>query len=161
MTPTILPEIVRCNLGPMRHALDAYEAGELTPEQAEEFFFLCSFLADAIEKSWATIQAAVRKGIEGRKLSALLQEVSSEIETTLQTCERFQHRISAGSAWSGTADKPSRLAADVERVKQVRHQVVALLDWLKAPSPPLDLEKLKSLESGPFVRVGDSQAHQG
>jgi hypothetical protein len=80
MSPTILPEIVRCNLRPMRHALDEGEVHELKPERADELFFLCAFVADAIEKSWAMIQANSRKGIEGRELSAMLQEVSGQIE---------------------------------------------------------------------------------
>src|SRR5690242_12330701 len=41
MSPTIFPEIVRCNLRPMRHALDEGETHELKPEQADELFFLC------------------------------------------------------------------------------------------------------------------------
>ena len=155
MSPTILPEIVRSNLAPMRHALDAFEMQEPTPEQADELFFLCSFLADAIEKSWATIQSGMRKGIEGRKLSLLLQEVSGQIDEALQTCERFQKRIFNIPDGQSMAAKPSQLSTDLERVGRVRQQVAALLEWVNAPTPPLDLERLNALEAGPFVPLTD------
>jgi hypothetical protein len=158
MLPTILPEIVRCNLGPMRHALDAYEARDLTPEQADEFFFLCSFLADAIAKSWATIQGDARKGIEGRKLSARLQELSGQIEEAQQTYTRLRKKVRAIPDGPSTAAKPSRLTTDIERLEQVRQQSALLLEWVNAPSPPLDVERLKTLEAGPFVRLADLKA---
>jgi hypothetical protein len=48
----------------------------------------------------------------------------------------------------------------VERVEQVRRQVISLLEWLNAPAPPVDLERLKTLEAGPFVRLPDLQARR-
>ena len=161
MSPTILPEIVRSNLAPMRHALDAYEECDPTPEQADELFFLCSFLADAIEKSWATIQSGMRKGIEGRKLSLLLQEASDQIDEALRTGERFQNRIFTIPEGQNITSKPSQLSTDLERVRRVRQQVAALLDWVNAPSSPPELERLKALESGPFVPLTDLQSPHG
>lgn len=161
MPPTILPEIVRCNLRPMRHALDEGEAHDLTPEQAEELLFLCSFVADAIERSWATMQSGSHKGIEGRKLSAMLQELSSQIEESLQTYEKFQRMVHGMADYRGVEGKLSRLTANIERVEQVRRQTAALLEWLNAPPPPIDLERLKSLETGPFVRLTDLQGRRG
>jgi hypothetical protein len=155
MSPTILPEIVRCNLGSMRYALDAYGARDLTPEYADEFLFLCSFLADAIEKSWATIQSDARRGVEGRNLSAQLQELSGQTEGALQTCERLRKKACAIPHGPSMAGNPSRLTTDIERLEQVRRQAALLLDWLNAPSPPLDLDRLKTLEAGPFVRLTD------
>jgi hypothetical protein len=159
MSPTILPEIVRCHLGPIRHALDACEVQNLTAEQADELFFLCSFLADAIEKSWAMIRGGSRKGIEGRKLSAMLKEVSGQIDDSLGTYERLQRMVRRIPDYRAI-DELSRLKADVERVEQVRRQVISLLEWLNAPAPPVDLERLKTLEAGPFVRLPDLQARR-
>jgi hypothetical protein len=160
MSPTILPEIVRCNLDPIRHALDASGDRTLSPEQADELFFLCSFLADAIEKSWATIQRSSREGIEGRKFAAVLHDVSGQIDECLQTYERLQKSAGGISAYPEAERNLSRLKADIERVVQVRNQVASLLDWLKATPPPVDLEHLKTLESGPFIRSTDLQARR-
>jgi hypothetical protein len=160
MSSTILPEIVRCNLPPMRRALDEYEAQEPTPEQADELFFLCAFLADAIKESWAMIQGGSRQGMEGRKLLSLLQEVSGQIEEVLSACERLQRMVQRMPNYRGAAGSLSRLTADVERMEQVRKQAAALRDWLNIPPPPVDVEGLKSLESGPFVRLADLQARR-
>lgn len=161
MSPTILPEIVRCNLRPLRHALDAYETQELRPEQADELFFLCSFLADAIEKNWERIQGSSRKGVEGRKLSSMLQEVCGQIEESLQTYERLQRMVRGMPDYQAAESNLSRLTADIDRAEQVRRQAAALLEWLNAPAPPIDPERLKSLETGPFVRLTDLQARRG
>jgi hypothetical protein len=161
MSPTILPEIVRCNLRPMRHALDTYETQEMKPEQAAELFFLCSFLADAIEKNWARVQSGSRNGIEGRKLSSLLQEVCVQIEESLQTYERLQRMVRGIPDYRAAEGNLSRLTADIDRVEQVRRQAAALLEWLNAPAPPIDPERLKSLETGPFVRLTDLQGRRG
>ncbi len=161
MSPTILPEIVRCNLGPMQHVLDAGEVQDLTPEQADELFFLCSFLADAIEKSWGTIQGGLHSGVEGRKLSALLQGVSGQIEECLQTYERLRRMVGGMPDYQGAEDNLSRLTADIERVERVRRQGASLLDWLNAASPPIDLDGLKALEAGPFIRLADLKERRG
>jgi hypothetical protein len=160
MSPTILPEIVRCNLDPIRHALDASEARALSPEQADELFFLCSFLADAIEKSWASIQRSSREGIEGRTFAAVLRDVSGQIHECLQTYERLQKRVRGVSAYPEAERNLSHLKSNIERVEQVRKQVASLLDWLAAPPPSVDLERLKTLESGPFIRWTDLQARR-
>ena len=160
MSPTILPEIVRCNLGPMRDVLDASEASNLTPEQADELFFLCSFLADAIEKSWARIQGSTYNGVEGQKLSAMLKEVTDQIDDSLRTYERLQRLAGGIPDYRAAADNLSRLTEDTAKVEQVRRQVVSFRDWLNVPSPPVDLEHLRTLEAGPFVRLADLQTRR-
>lgn len=145
----------------MRHALDAYETQSPTPEQTDELFFLWSFVADAIEKSWTTIQSEVRKGIEGRKLTALLRELSGQIDEAVQTCRRFQNQIETMPEGAIMGGKPGRLRADMECMEYVRQKVTAHLKRVNVPSLALDLEKLKALESGPFVRLTDLQARRG
>jgi hypothetical protein len=161
MSSTILPEILRCNLHPMRQALDEYEGHDPTPEQADELFFLCSFLVDAIEKNWARIQGRPRQGIEGRKLLSMLQELSGQIEEALQTFQRLPKIVRPMSNHRAAEEGLSRLTTDVERVEHVRKQVATLVDWLNISPPPVDVESLKSLEAGPFARLADLQARVG
>jgi hypothetical protein len=161
MSSTILPEIVRCNLPPMRRALDEYEAQEPTPAQADELFFLCAFLADALKESWAMIQGGSRQGMEGRKLLSLLQEVSGQIEEVHSAFERLQKMVQRMPNYRGAAGSLSRLTTDVVRMEQARKEVAALRDWLNVPPPPVDVEGLKSLESGPFARLTDLQGRRG
>jgi hypothetical protein len=44
-------------------------------------------------------------------------------------------------------------------MEQVRRQAAALLEWLNDSPPPIDMDRLKSLETGPFVRLTDLQGH--
>jgi hypothetical protein len=157
MSPTILPEIVRCNLAPMRRALDTYEVSNGTPESTDELLFLISFLVDAIERYWAFSQSELRKGVEGRVVSVGLKDVLGSAEVILPAYEKLQRALDAIPDHLATEIKInlSRVDTDVKRVERVIGRMASLLNLLNTSAPPIDLEKLKTLEAGPFVRLED------
>jgi hypothetical protein len=144
----------------MRRALDEHEAEELTPVQADELAFAVSILADVIEKAWAKIKEGPVRGTSSRRIVPHIERAHEVVEDALRTCVRFRTKVERAPAHTATHDMLAGLAENAERVRRVLLQLRELLDWLKAPPPPADLEKLKALEAGPFVSLEELRARR-
>jgi hypothetical protein len=159
MSPTVLPKIFDANLTGVRRALEQGERRGFAPEQVEELFGLCQFLANVVEWSWARIREELREGTEGILLSRTLRAILGQVEESLRIYGKFQNNIVAASptypGLQADLDDLEKSSADVERIRQ---QMTSLLGWVETPLPHLNLDALPKGEESPTAEGYESGA---
>jgi hypothetical protein len=157
MSPTVLPKIFDANLTGVRRALEQGERKGFTPEQAEELFGLCQFLANVVEWSWARVRDELREGTEGLLLSRALRAILDQVEETLRIYAKFRGDIIAAPpaypALKADLDSLEKSSAAVERIRQ---QMASLLGWVETPLPRLDIDTLPKGEESPTAEGYES-----
>jgi hypothetical protein len=143
MTPTLLPEATRNHLGFIRHALERTER-PLYLREIRELFYLCSHVADWIDKIWEEIQESLAQGAEGVQLRATLEEAKADAEEALRLYAKLANAAPA-APFPQKDEDVSGLEQVTRRAETVLREVASLSHWLGAPPPRVDPTALGAL----------------
>jgi len=138
MAPTLVSEMVRGSLAPVRDAL-RQEKRPSTQDLLNAF----SYLTNQMEQFRVWIDSILDDGIESRKLAFMVKEALDSLDETL--------RLLADARDNPPGNQPLPLAdleENTRRVERVRGDFLALLRWLEAPPPKVDLVALERGKTG-------------
>jgi hypothetical protein len=147
MPSALLPEFIQVSTDWLRR-----KAEQQNGAAPGDFASVCLLLVDALQAFWRETQDELRKGMSGDRLRERCREGLSVAEQVLATIRGIAAlpRLTQGVEFREAA----------QAARKVRDDFTQLLDWATAP-PPVDLEKLKAAESGPFIRLAAGKAGRG
>jgi hypothetical protein len=93
-------------------------------------------LTDLLRRSWESAQAAINEGIEAGRLRTMLEPIRDGANFQLDLLPLLRNLSGAVGA------PPVDLGADEKTLRALREEAAKLLDWLAAPRPPIDQERL-------------------
>lgn len=112
------------------------EAAHPTAAEVQGLLELHRVLTDLLRRDWAAARAALAEGIEAGRLRAMLGPIRDSAEAQLDFLSRLRNL-------AGAAEAPlASLAAEEAELRALREEATRILDWLAAPRPPIDQERL-------------------
>jgi hypothetical protein len=129
------------------------EAAHPTAGEVLGLLELHHLLTDLLHRSWASAKSAMGEGVEAGRLRALLEPIRDGANLQLDLLPLLRNL--SGAVKAPAAD----LGADEQTLHALREGATKLLDWLAAPRPPLDGDRLErgqqQAERGAVVNADD------
>jgi hypothetical protein len=138
MAPTLVAQIVRSSLRPLRDALRRQEH-RFTKEEVQEFLDACSVAAFLIEKLREANDKLLDQGTEGAKLAFFLRESRDAVDEGLWMFTRVREiAVQEVPPFKGKDEGLTLLESFSQRAREVQQELAALLRWLDTPPPRVD-----------------------
>jgi hypothetical protein len=134
MSKPILSQVARDSAESARRRLG--EAAHPTAAEVQGLLELHHLLTDLLHRSWESAKAAMGEGVEAIRLRAMLEPVRDGAIVQLDMVPHLRNL-------AGAMEVPlANLEEDAETLRGLRDGAIKLLDWLAAPRPPIDQERL-------------------
>jgi hypothetical protein len=134
LTAPILSPVVRDSAASVGRCLP--EVQQPTVADVQGLLELHHLLTDLLRRSWEATQRALDKGIPAAWLRDLLEPIRDGADALLDLLPLLRNQDGAAKAHR------ANLEADAAKVRALHDEAVKLLDWLAAPRPPIDEERL-------------------
>jgi DNA repair exonuclease SbcCD ATPase subunit len=141
---TLVPEMLRSTLAPLREALNQGQ------DDFQELLSACAMIAAGSGVVEDAIKAHLAQGVEASKLKSLLDESIDALEEGLQQFTRMEQKVASLSP-EEQAKRLQRIEKHRERLRQIQQRFLSLrrrLDRL-APSAELAEKILQELAEQP------------
>ncbi|HEY7155437.1 MAG TPA: hypothetical protein VH575_15855 [Gemmataceae bacterium] len=148
MSTVTLPMMAKTTANVVQDAL----AEPLEARSRQEWAALvqaCDFIAGLFRGFLQGVNESLAEGVGSRSLQAKLNEGIEAGTFALEQCLALQRKIDANSAIpQALTDALKKATAEIQKV---HGELVSMAEWINAPPPLPDLEKLKEASKGPFV----------
>jgi hypothetical protein len=149
MTTEILSDYARHNVGWLREAL-AKRLDGFSRDEGEAFAYLCSRIAGLFAELQEQIQGRLAVGMESRPLLALANAFHPLAPEAIGQFAAIRERVAAVPELKAVLPLLDVAIAGMERVRAF---FASLVTQIRTSGPPVDLDKLRVLEAGPFIRL--------
>ncbi len=130
----ILSPVVRDSAESARRRLG--ESAPRTAAEVQGLLDLHHLLTDLLRRDWEAAQRALEVGLPADRLRALLEPIRDGATIQLDVVLRLRNL-----SWA-VGVSPQDLEADDVALRTLRAEATKVLDWLAAPWPPIDQERL-------------------
>lgn len=134
VTAPILSPVVRDSAASAGRRLR--EAAQPTAADVQGLLELHHLLTDLLRRDWEAAQRAMEAVVDAGRLRAMLEPIRDGANVQLDVVPLLRNLSSAVGA------SPADLEADHAILHTLREGATKLLDWLAAPRPPIDQERL-------------------
>jgi hypothetical protein len=149
MTTELLSDYARHNVGWLREAL-AKRPDDLSRDEGETFAYLCSSIAGLFADLQERVQEHLAVGMESRSLLGLANALQPLAQEGIQQFAAARQRATAIPELKAVL---ASLDAAIAGMERVRAFFASLVKQIRTSGPPVDLDKLRVLEAGPFIRL--------
>jgi hypothetical protein len=155
---TFTDMLYEAQAGAVRQTLAAAQGKRLTLAETRALVRSCLRTCGSLSDCWERMRSGLQEGVEGGAFR-LMCRTATELAEAVALFSRFALGALAALAEPDRAtlalagEGEAAVRAALAQAEALRARADALAEWASRPAPPVDVEKLKALEAGPFVRL--------
>jgi hypothetical protein len=144
--------------GAVRQALAAAQGKRFGLAETRALVRSCLRTCGSLSDCWERMRAGLQEGMEGGEFRLMCRTATRLAEAAAL----FSHFALEALAALAEQDRSllvlagegeAEVRAALAQAEALRGKASALEEWASRPAPPVDVEKLKALAAGPFVRL--------